>query len=88
MTKARMIGMFLLAAVLVAGAGLTGCTKKPNSQELTKLEDARNAAESAEAKLAELRQERIKLEQELQSRQSELQAKEKERDELDQKVNK
>jgi flagellar biosynthesis chaperone FliJ len=52
--------------------GLSGCTKKPNTEETGKLEEARSAAESAERKLSELRQERIALEQQLQGKQKEL----------------
>jgi flagellar biosynthesis chaperone FliJ len=51
---------------------LSGCTKKPTTEETGKLEEARSAAESAERKLSELRQERIALEQQLQGKQKEL----------------
>jgi outer membrane murein-binding lipoprotein Lpp len=81
------VKVVFLAAV-VAAIGLGGCTKKPNQEELTKLEEARSAAESAEKKLAQLREERIALESQLQGKEGELQANEQERDELKAKMNK
>jgi hypothetical protein len=65
---------------------MAGCTKKPNTQDVSKLEDSRAAAEGAEKKLAELKQERLKLEQELQNKQSELQKNEQERNDLQNQV--
>lgn len=66
---------------VVAACGM-GCTKRPSEEELAKLEQARAAAESAERKLAELRSERMQLEQTLEQKKSELQAHEEERDYL------
>jgi hypothetical protein len=48
------------------------CTKKPNQEEVSRLDEAKAAAEGAEKKLSELRQERVALEQELQVKQGEL----------------
>ncbi len=77
----------LCAGLLVFGvATMPGCTKKPNNEDVSKLEEARAAAESAEKKLAELKQERMKLEQDLQGKQSELKTSEQERDDLKNKV--
>ncbi|MBD3314709.1 MAG: hypothetical protein GF344_02890 [Chitinivibrionales bacterium] len=64
-----------------------GCTKKPSQEELARLEEARAAAESAEKKLAELRRERMALEDQLSQKQAELQRHEEERDDLQQKMN-
>lgn len=75
-----LIGSFLLAC------GMTGCTKKPNEDELVKLEEARAAAESAERKLSELRQERQSLESQLSQKEAELREHEAERDELKEKM--
>jgi predicted nucleic acid-binding Zn-ribbon protein len=50
------------------------------------LEEARSAAESAERKLAELRQERQDLENQLSKKQAELSQHEAERDEIRQKM--
>jgi chromosome segregation ATPase len=63
---------------------MIGCSPKPNNEEMGKLEQARAAAESAEKKLHELRQERMQLESELQGKQGELQATEKENAEISQ----
>ncbi|NLL14281.1 MAG: hypothetical protein GX267_12830 [Fibrobacter sp.] len=63
--------MVITGAMLISG-GIFGCstTQKPSSEETGKLEEARAAAESAERKLSELRQERMRLEQELQNKTS------------------
>ena len=86
--------MSKLLKILCVGAfsafiafGGSGCTKKPSQEEISKLEQARVSAESAEKKLSELRQERMQLEQELQSKQSELSTKEQERDNLQENTN-
>lgn len=54
----------ILSTLLVSG-GIVGCTKKPNTEEIGKLEEAKAAAESAERKLSELRVERMQLEKDL-----------------------
>ena len=41
---------------------MNGCTKAPAKQDTNKLEDAKAAAEDAEKKLYDLKQERMKLE--------------------------
>jgi hypothetical protein len=81
LSKVLFVGAF--SALIVFGGA--GCTKKPSQEEVSKLEQARVAAESAEKKLSELRQERMQLEQELQGKQSELSTKEQERDGLKEK---
>ena len=64
----------------------TACTKKPSSDELNKLEEARQAAESAEKKLAELKAERMALEQQLEKKKEELRQAQEERDAAKQKL--
>ena len=87
MHKFSFIARFFCIGMLVFGAAfMAGCTKKPSTQDVSKLEDARSAAEGAEKKLAELKQERLKLEQDLQSKQSDLQKSEQERDSLKNQV--
>lgn len=82
------IGKIVVLGSLIAAFGLGGCTKKPSEEELTKLEEARAAAESAERKLAELKQERMSLESQLSQKESELRLHEEERDELKVKMGK
>lgn len=82
MARILLIGMLVFSTSAI----MTGCSKKPNKEEASKLDDARAAAESAEKKLADLRQERMKLEQELQAKQAQLKAAEQERDSLQNKV--
>jgi septal ring factor EnvC (AmiA/AmiB activator) len=87
MRKISIIARLLLAGLLICGTSLmVGCTKKPSTNDISKLEEARSAAEGAERKLAELRQERLKLEADLQTKQGELQSNEKERDDLKNKI--
>jgi septal ring factor EnvC (AmiA/AmiB activator) len=87
MRKTKTILKVIAVASVVAVCGLsTGCTKRPNEEELAKLEQARSAAESAERKLAELRSERMQLEQTLEQKQQELSQHQAERDELKQKM--
>jgi septal ring factor EnvC (AmiA/AmiB activator) len=82
--KTRLI--IVLAAALVTG--FAGCTKKPSQEEVTKLDEAKSAAESAEKKLSELRRERMDLEEQLNKKEGELKTKEQERDELKSKMGK
>lgn len=86
MRRINKLAFYLMIASGVLFCGLSGCTKKPNQEELTKLEEARNAAESAERKLAELRQERMSLENQLSQKEAELKQHEAERDDLKQKM--
>jgi septal ring factor EnvC (AmiA/AmiB activator) len=75
--------VFLICTFFIS-SGLIGCSPKPNNEDMGKLEQSRAAAESAEKKLHELRQERMQLESELQGKQGELQATEKENAEISQ----
>ena len=81
----KLARFFLLCSFIVTCC-ITGCTRRPKTEDLTKLEEARSAAESAERKLAELRQERQDLENLLSQKQAELSEHEAERDELRQKM--
>jgi hypothetical protein len=78
----------IVIASMIAVGGLNGCTKKPSQDELTKLEEARTAAESAEKKLSDLRQERQQLEGTLTQKQDKLKTEEQERDSVKQKLGK
>jgi len=80
------IARYVLIGSFVVMCGMTGCTKKPNDEELAKLEEARSAAESAERKLAELRQERMNLESQLSAKEAEMREHEAERDDLKEKM--
>ena len=86
MNGMRRLGSFLLIGSFLAMASLTGCTKKPNKDELTKVDEAKTAAENAEKKLSELRQERVQLETSLQQKQSDLHQNEAERDTVKKKA--
>ena len=84
----RRVGSFLLIGSFLAMAAVTGCTKKMNKEELTKVDEAKTAAESAEKKLTELRQERMQLETTLQQKQNDLRQNEGERDDVKKKTGK
>ncbi len=73
----------LSITVIVASMSLilyNGCTKKPGPDELNKLTEQRNSAEAAEKKLADLKNERIQLEAQLEAKKEELKKAEEERD--------
>lgn len=76
----RMLASWSLIAVFAGSLALTGCTKRPNKEELSSLDEACNAAKSAEQKLDDLKQERMTLESEFESKKSELSELETQRD--------
>jgi len=78
--KHFLLHLFTFLALITALLFLS-CSKKPNQQELNRLEDARKSAESAEAQLEELRNERLKLEEKLAEQKKLLEQKQKEVDE-------
>ncbi len=80
------LSRILVAVLFISICCMTGCTKKPTEEQLLKLEEAREAVESAEKKLNELRQERMSLENQLSQKQAVLQEHEAERDDLREKM--
>jgi septal ring factor EnvC (AmiA/AmiB activator) len=88
MANLNKLARFLLIGSCIAMAAMTGCTKKPSQDELTKLDEAKQAAESAEKKLSELKQERQQLETTLATKQTELKQNQDERDDLKKKTGK
>ena len=86
MSSFNTISKCMVIGAFVVMCGMVGCTKKPSQEELAKLEEARSAAESAERKLAELRQERMSLESQLSQKEAELREHEAERDDLKEKM--
>lgn len=79
---------FMLIALLAGAVALcsVGCTKRPSEEEMAQLEQATAAAEAAERKLAELRNERMALESTLEGKKAELSQHEEERDDLKMKM--
>ena len=88
MMRLNRISRYLVLGSFVALCTMGGCTKRPNEEELARLEEAKSAAESAERKLADLRRERMDLESQLGVKQDELRNHEAERDELKEKMGK
>lgn len=74
MFRIRKLASMVLITTILMSLGVVGCggSPKPSNEEAGKLEEARAAAESAERKLSELRQERMRLEQDLQSKTAEV----------------
>lgn len=71
-----LIGTFLITSCFI------GCTPKPSTEEMGKLEEARAAAESAERKLSDLRMERMQLEKDLNGTEGAAQGEEQELEEI------
>ena len=70
MKALKLIPYLVAVACLTAGtAGGCAGAKKPNKDDVAKLEEAKDAAENAEKKLYDLKQERMKLEAEKQKNQ-------------------
>jgi septal ring factor EnvC (AmiA/AmiB activator) len=86
MSKLQKVSRYLLISSFIAACFMAGCTKRPTEEQLTKLEETRAAIESAERKLAELREERMSLESQLSQKQAELREHEAERDDLREKM--
>jgi hypothetical protein len=61
MRSLKPLNFVVIAAVAVA-CGIGACSKAPNKDDQSKLEEAKTAAESAEKKLYETKQERMRLE--------------------------
>lgn len=88
MRRVHLVRVFIIAAMIAACGMSAGCTKRPSKDELSKLDEAKGAAEGAEKKLYELKQERLRLESELQQKQEELKKSEEERDDIKKKIGK
>ena len=82
--KYQFMRIALLAGAIAACS--IGCTKRPSEEELARLEQATAAAEAAERKLADLRNERMALESQLEGKKQELGQHEAERDDLKMKM--
>jgi septal ring factor EnvC (AmiA/AmiB activator) len=76
----------LVVVAFVITSGMVSCTKRPDEEQLTKLEETRAAIESAQQKLKELREEAQQLESQLQQKQQELKGVEEERDDIKSKL--
>ena len=70
--KRNWFSLVLVSAVIL----IASCAKKPNRQELDRLEEARKAAEAAEAQLERIKKERLSLEKELSQQKNLLEQKE------------
>ena len=85
MFKSRTIRLLTLMCVgfsLLLLPLITGCAKRPSKEELSKLEEAKQAALAAEKELDAKKAERAELERELDKKQKELNDIKTERDEV------
>lgn len=69
----KAVSFFLIALFVMSLFSLTGCTKRPNAEQLQALEEQKNAALSAENTVEEKRREKSRLESELNQKKRELQ---------------
>lgn len=76
----------MLASVALSSLMLSGCTKHPDQDQLSQLEEARGAAVSAEQTLAAKKQERMQLEQQVSAKEAELSDRQAERDDVQAKM--
>jgi len=78
----RLITLIFVSFSLLLLPLITGCSKKPSPDELSKLEEAKMAAMAAEKELEAKKAERADLEQELEKKQKELNDLKADRDEV------
>ncbi len=69
----KLVGTGFLAVLLLSGTLLTGCTKRPNPEQLSQLEEACAAAEKAEQTVREREAELERLRSELTQKERALQ---------------
>jgi septal ring factor EnvC (AmiA/AmiB activator) len=79
---ARVLMLALLSFSLILLPLISGCAKRPSKEELSKLEEAKMAAQAAERELEAKKSERMDLEKELDQKQRELNDLKTERDEV------
>jgi outer membrane murein-binding lipoprotein Lpp len=70
MRAIKLVQLVVVAALLTT-CGTVGCSKAPNKDEQSKLDEAKSSAESAEKKLYDTKQERMRLEAEVQKKKGE-----------------
>ncbi|MBN1970938.1 MAG: hypothetical protein JXR48_14965 [Candidatus Delongbacteria bacterium] len=84
MLSLRKMGILLsITSVLL----LTSCTRYANEEELKALEEAKIASKKADSKLQELKNERMKLEDELAAKKKELEETKAEKEKVEKAVN-
>ena len=80
---ARVLMLTLLSLSLILLPLITGCAKRPSKEELSKLEEAKMAAQAAEKELEAKKSERMDIEKELDEKQRELNDLKAERDDVE-----
>jgi septal ring factor EnvC (AmiA/AmiB activator) len=83
----KLAGTGFLALLLLAGVGLTGCTKHPAPEQMTQLEEACAAADKAEQTVSEREAELQRLQSELAQKQRTLQEVRRERATVESRLN-
>jgi peptidoglycan hydrolase CwlO-like protein len=78
----RLLTLILVSFSLLLLPLITGCSKRPSDEELSKLEEAKMAALAAEKEVEAKKAERTDLEKELEKMQKELNDLKAERDEV------
>jgi septal ring factor EnvC (AmiA/AmiB activator) len=85
MKKKSLITKLVMASVVTSALVFTGC-KHPDQDQISKLEEARGAAVSAEQQLAAKKNERVQLEQQVAAKEGELSTKQAEKEDVKQKM--
>jgi hypothetical protein len=82
----RKLLKLIAVSAFLSGFMLTGCTQRPDEEQLQRLEEARGAAESAERTKHDKIEERRLLEQEVEQKEGTLERHEEERDDIQEKM--
>lgn len=83
----KLAGTGFLAVLLFAGVALTGCTKRPDPEQMTQLEQACAAADQAEQTVREREAELQRLQTELTQKQRTLEEARRERAAIESRLN-
>lgn len=76
----------LICSIFVMGLYFAGCTKHPNQEQQTKLEDTIKEANAAEQELAKLKREKAELESQLAKKKAELEKSKQEKADVQQRL--
>jgi len=83
----KLVGTGFLAVLLLSGTFLTGCTKRPNPEQLSQLEEACAAADRAEQTVREREAELERLRNELSQKQRTLEEVNREKASIESRLN-
>jgi Tfp pilus assembly protein PilN len=82
----RVFKVALFCGIFMMGLYFSGCTKHPNQEQLSALEEQKKAALAAEEQLDKLRREKADLENQLAKKKAELEKSKKEKEAVQQRL--